>query len=129
MKKFFLVAGLASFAALGGCSSTGSLSSTVSAFELAVQNDANVVCGFIPTVATIASLVPAAGAIVADAASIAQAACDAIKAAPPVAVASARLKSIKHGGQLGAAVNVATVMMPQANGTSVPVAISGKFTR
>lgn len=127
MKKLILAAALLGSAALGGCAgiTQANLSATVAALEASVQADANLVCGFVPTVATIAGFIPGAGVVATDAASIALSICDAIKAAPPVAVASARLRSLKHGGQLGAAVNVATVVVPGLG----PVAISGTFTR
>jgi hypothetical protein len=125
MKKFLLIAGLASFAALGGCSSTGTLTANVAAIEAEVQADANLVCGFIPTVATIASFIPGGSVVAPAAASIAESICGAVAAAPPVTVSSARLRSLKKGGRLGAAVNVATVIVPGVG----PVPISGQFTR
>ncbi len=125
MKKFLIIAGLASFAALGGCSSTSTLSASVAAVEAEVQADANLVCGFVPTAATIASFIPGGSAIAPAAASIAESICGAIAQAPPVTVASARLKSMKLGGRFGAAVNVATVIVPGVG----PVPISGQFTR
>lgn len=125
MKKIFIVASLASFAALGGCSSTSTISSNIIAIESEVQADANLVCGFVPTIATIASFVPIASSVVPAAASIAESICAAVAAAPPVTVQAARLKSKKLGGRLGAAVNVATVIVPGVG----PVPISGQFTR
>lgn len=125
MKKFLLIAGIASFAALGGCSSTGTLSANVASIEAEVQSDANLVCGFVPTVATIASFIPGGSVIAPAAASIAESICAAVAAAPPVVTQSARLRSLKKGGRFGAAVNVATVIVPGVG----PVPISGQFTR
>lgn len=127
MKRIFLATALIPLVALGGCAglTAANLASTVASVEAEVQADANLVCGFIPTIATIAAIIPGGAAVVPAAASIAQAICAAVSAAPPVAVQSARYRSLKHGGQLGAAVNVATVQVPGVG----PVPISGKFTR
>lgn len=126
MKKILLVAALVSSTALGGCAglTQANLSATVSAVEADVQADANLVCGFVPTIATIAAFIPGGAAVVPAAASIAEAICGAVAAAPPVAVQSARLRSLKQGGRLGAAVNVAMVRVPGVG--NVP--ISGTFT-
>jgi hypothetical protein len=127
MSKILLVSALAVSTALGGCAglTQANLAATVATVEAEVQADANLVCGFIPTVATIAAFIPGAGVVAPAAASIAEAICGAVAAAPPVTTASARLRSLRHGGQLGAAVNVATVRVPGVG--NVP--ISGQFTR
>lgn len=118
------VAALAISTALGGCAglTQANLAVQVSAIEAEVQADANLVCGFIPTVATIAAIIPGVGSVAPAAASIAEAICQAVAAAPPVTAQSARLKSI----QQGVAVNVATVHVPNV---ATPVPISGTFTR
>jgi hypothetical protein len=101
---------------------TGSLQSDVATIEGQVQADANVLCGFIPTAATIAAFIPGFGTVAASAATIATGICGAIAAAPVVpATQAARLRSIQLGG---ADVPVATVRTP--NG---PVTVSGHFTR
>lgn len=127
MNKLILAAALLGTAALGGCAGVtqANLAATVSAVEAEAQADANLVCGFIPTIATIAAFIPAAGSVAPAAASIAESICQAVAAAPPVTVQSARLRSLHHGGQYGAAVNVAVVQVPGVG--AVP--ISGKFTR
>lgn len=127
MKKLIIAAALFGTTALAGCAGVtqANLSATVAALEASVQADANLVCGFVPTVATIAGFIPGAGIVATDAASIAMSICQAVAAAPPVAVQSARLKSMKSGGRLGTAVNVATVVVPGVG----PVSVSGQFTR
>jgi hypothetical protein len=127
MSKILLAITLAATTALGGCAglTQANLQATVATVEAEVQADANLVCGFVPTVATIGAIIPGGAAIAPAAASIAEAICAAVAAAPPVAVQSARLRSLRLGGQLGAAVNVAVVQVPGVG--AVP--ISGKFTR
>jgi hypothetical protein len=122
MKKILTALTLTSMVALGGCAglTQANLAAQVSAVEAEVQADANLVCGFIPTAATIAAFIPGAGAIAPAAASIAEAICSAIAQAPPVTTQSARLKSLNSG----VAVNVATVR--NLHGDLVP--ISGTFT-
>ena len=109
---------------LGGCAglTPANLSATVAAYEAEVQADTNLVCGFIPTVATIVALIPGTGAVAPAAASVAEAVCAAIAKAP-VPAASARLKSLAAGPTVS--VNVAKVYVPGFG----PVAISGTFTR
>lgn len=126
MKKLALAVVLIGAVSLAACGKTPvELAADVAAVEAEVQADTNLVCGFIPTIATIAAIIPGGAAVVPAAASIAEAICQAVAAAPPVAAQSARLRSLKHGGQLGAAVNVAVVNVP---GVGL-VPISGKFTR
>jgi len=122
-KKLVLVSALTLSTALGGCAglTPANLAADVAAIEAQVQADTNLVCGFIPTVATIAAFIPGSGAIVAGASSIAQSICAAIAAAPPVTAQKARLKSLGNN----MAVNVATVRVPGAG----LVPISGTFTR
>ena len=59
MKKLFLVSVLTAATALSGCAGfdTSKISAQVSAVEAEVQADANLVCGFIPTIATIAAII------------------------------------------------------------------------
>jgi hypothetical protein len=126
MKKILLAVALSCTAALGGCITAGDLASNVSQVEQQVQADANLVCGFIPTVATIAAFIPGAGTVAPEAASIAQSICAAIAAAPPVQVQSARLRSSKlRAAGNRTAVNVATAYVPGVG----PVPITGEFTR
>ena len=121
MKKLFLIAGLSSMAFLGGCAglTPANLSAAVAAYEAEVQADTNLVCGFIPTVATIVALIPGTGAIAPAAASVAEAVCAAVAKAP--VPASAKLRSVSNM----VAVNVGKVYVPGFG----PVAISGTFTR
>lgn len=123
MKKIFLVTAMSATIALGGCAglTQATLSSTVATVEADVQADTNLVCGFIPTVATIAAIIPGGAVVAPAAASIAEAICAAVAAAPPVTTQSAKFKSMKFG----VPVNVATVKVPGVG--SVP--ISGTFTR
>ena len=123
MKNILLAIPLIVMTSLGGCA--GFTAANVAAIEAEVQADTNLVCGFIPTLATIAAFIPGVGIVGAGAASIAEAICGAIAAAPPVTVSSARLRSLRQGGQSGAAVNVATVRVPNVG----LVPISGQFTR
>lgn len=123
MKNILLVTALIGTTALGGCAglTQANLSATVSAVEAEVQSDTNLVCGFIPTVATIAAIIPGGAAIAPAAASIAEAICQAVAVAPPVAAQNAKYKSMKFG----VPVNVAVVKVPGVG--NVP--ISGTFTR
>ena len=123
VKRILLIGSLATSIALGGCAglTPAELSSDVAGFETQVQADTNLACGFIPTIATIASLIPGVGIVAADAATIAESICTAIAQAPPVTTASARLKSLNAG----VPVNVAVVKMP--GGKVVPIA--GQFTK
>lgn len=105
---------------LAGCD-TSTVTTTVSNIEAQVQADTALVCEFVPTAATIAALIPPAAVVVPEAASIANAICNAIKAAPPVVTQSARLRSLKAG----MAVNVAVVQVPGVG--AVP--ISGQFVK
>lgn len=106
---------------LGGCAST-TLQNDVANVEAAVQADANVLCGFIPTAATIAALIPGFGTVAASAATIAEAVCTAVAKAPVVQPASARMRS--QLAATAADVQVTTIKTP--NGV---VPIVGHFTR
>lgn len=108
--------------ALGACDMTA-VTQKVSDIQAEVQADAQLICGFIPTVATIAAIIPGVGGVAPGAAAIATAICNAIAKAPPVNVQSARLRSLRLGTQT--AVNVATVNVPGVG--AVP--ISGTFVR
>ena len=125
LNKLLAAAALISLTALGACTGTTGLTTTVASIEAEVQADSNLVCGFVPTLATIAAFIPGAGAVAPAAASIAESICAAVAAAPPVKVRSARLRSLRMGGRLGTAVNVGSVIVPGVG--AVP--ISGRFTR
>lgn len=131
--KFAVAAALLATSALGGCSGSTAFQTEVSNIEAQVQADANTLCGFIPTIATIAGFIPAAGAIVADAATIAEGVCKAVTSAPVVAptttttttTSSERLSAIRAKSiALGVNVSVGTVQTPQG-----PVQVVGQFTR
>lgn len=123
-RKTALVAGVALIGAtLAGCDTT-TLVTQVASVEQQVQSDTQLACGFIPTVATIAALIPGVGIAVADAATIASAICTAIKNAP-VPSASARMRSLRMGGAAGPAVAFGPVTLP--NGQQIT--ISGQFVR
>jgi hypothetical protein len=124
VKRILLVGSLVSSIAMGGCSTfptPSEIATDVSGFESQVQADTQLACGFIPTIATIAALIPGVGVIAADAATIAGSICTAIAQAPPVTTSSARLKSLRAN----VPVSVAVVKLP--NGKVVPIA--GTFTR
>lgn len=108
---------------LGGCAGGSAvLQNDIAAIEAQAQADANVLCGFIPTVATVAAFIPGFGAIAASAATIAQGVCNAIAKAPVVQPQSARMRASLAAS--GADVTVATAKTP--NGV---VPIVGHFTR
>jgi hypothetical protein len=123
-KKALVLAAMAAAAlSLGACQTTG----TVASIEAQVQSDSNLACSFIPTATTIASVIASlagAGAIVADAGTIAQSICSAIAAAPAPAQ-SAKLRSLRGGVALGVNVNVGNLRLP--GGKAVP--IQGAFTQ
>jgi hypothetical protein len=129
MKKILLAGAMAGAIALAGCQTTD-LTSTVSSIEAQVQSDSNLFCSFIPTAASIASVIanlaaPGSGALVPDAATIANSICSAIANAPKPTVQSARLRSLRMGGALGTPVTVGNLRLP--GGSVVP--ITGSFTR
>lgn len=126
MKNILIAGALVSTAALGACSTLtpANLSATVAAYEAEVQADTNLVCGFIPTVGTILSLIPAIGTVEPAAAAIADALCTAISKAP-VPVASARLKSLAAG----VPATVGNLTVSGIGVKSVTVPIVGTFTR
>lgn len=116
-----LLAVAAPMVVLGGCAST-TLQNDVANIEAQVQADANVLCGFIPTAATVAAFIPGFGTIAASAATIAEGICTSIAQAPVVQPASARMRASLAAS--GADVQVTTAKTP--NGV-VPVV--GHFTR
>ena len=108
-----VVAGLLAF---GGCSTlSGTTTPSVTAptfaqFLAAVQQDAVLACGFVPTAETVAGLAGAAAAPLALASGIASVVCGAVKAVPT----TASLKSFKmKSGHRG-------VVLPSVDG--VPIA-------
>ena len=124
-KKIALVSLLVPTLMLGACgslSTPGALQSDVASIESQVQADANVLCGFVPTAATIAAFIPGFGAIAASAATIAEGVCTSIASAPVVQPASARMRASLAAS--GADVQVASAKTP--NGV---IPIVGHFTR
>lgn len=123
-KKALVLAAMAAGAlSLGACQTTG----TVSSIEAQVQSDAQLACSFIPTATTIGSVIASlagAGAVVADAGTIAQKICDAIAAAP-APTQSAKLRSLRGNVALGVNVNVGTLRLPGGKA----VTIQGAFTQ
>ena len=118
--------------ALAGCQATADLVQTTASIETEVQADAQLACSFIPSVATIGTVVanlvaPGAGSIVPDAATIASSICAAIAQAPVPIVQSAKLKSLKGGVPVGVTVSVGSLKIPGSGGKSVP--ITGSFTQ
>ena len=109
---------------LAGCQTTADITSTVASFESEVQGDTQLACSFIPPVTTIAALIPGAGSAATTASAIAQSICAAIAAAPVPKTQSARLRSLKLGGQLGAPVVVGSMRGPGGK----LVQITGQFT-
>lgn len=127
IKRKLHIAGLLAVAAptvfLGGCAGgSATLQNDIANVESQVQADANVLCGFIPTAATVAAFIPGFGTVAASAATIAEGICSAIAQAPVVQPASARMRASLAAS--GADVQVTTAKTP--NGT-VPVV--GHFTR
>lgn len=85
MKKLALALLIASTLSLGGCA--GTLPPTVASIQqLAVS-----VCGFLPTVATVASIIAAGNPLVATAEAIANAICNAVTPAK----VSGRLRAVQ----------------------------------
>jgi hypothetical protein len=124
-RRFATGASLLAMVALGGCAggiTNTTLQNDIAAIEQQVQADTNVLCGFIPTAATIAAFIPGFGTVAASAATIATGICQAIATAPVVQPvnASARLKLAASGADVA----VATAKTP--NG---PVSVVGHFTR
>lgn len=122
MRRVLLLSVALGALALGGCAgvTSATIQADVAAIEAQVQADANLACGFIPTIATVAAFIPGVGIIAADAATIAQGICTAIAKAPVVVAPSLRARAVA----LGVDVNVGSVRTP--NGL---VAIVGHFTR
>jgi hypothetical protein len=117
-----LRAGLIASAALylAACGTTAQTTASIASVEAQVQADTNLACGFIPTIATIAALIPGVGSGVAAGTSIANVICSAISSAPVPKTASAKLRSVSTGVPV-------TVTTIKVNGQLVP--ISGTFTR
>jgi hypothetical protein len=123
MKKLLLLASLAAAVSLAGCGTTSTtLTNDIASIEAQVQADTNVLCGFVPTAATIAAFIPGFGTIAASAATIAEGVCSAIAAAPVVQPQSARMRASLAAS--GADTQVTTARTP-----SGPVAVVGHFTR
>ena len=119
-KRTLTVLALSGAIALGGCAGVN-LQNEVSTIEQQVQADANVLCGFIPTAATIAAFIPGFGTIAASAATIAEGICTSIAQAPVVQPQSAiRMRSVASG---------ADVQVTVAKTPNGPVAVVGHFTR
>ena len=127
MHKILLAAALAGSTALAGCAglTPANLSAAVASYEAEVQADANLVCGFIPTVGTILSLIPAVGVVEPAAAAVADALCSAIAKAPVPVASSARLRSLASG--VPATVGTLTVSGVGIKPVSVPIV--GTYTR
>ena len=96
---------------VAACSTTPTTTS-IATIEQQVQQDAQLACGFIPDVATIAALIPGAGAGVSIASTIASIVCGAVANAPKLASATP-----------GASVSVGTVKLPSGK----VVVVKGKF--
>lgn len=97
IRNLLLVLFLAPALALGGCAGgSATLQNDIALIESQAQADAQVLCGFIPTVGTIASLIPGFGTAVASAATIATSVCAAVANAPVVnpVTQSARLRTV-----------------------------------
>lgn len=123
-RKFAIISVTFPMLALGACSSLTPqvLQNDVANIESQVQADANVLCGFIPTAATIAAFIPGFGTVAASAATIAEGICTSIAKAPVVQPEAARMRASLAAS--GADVQVATVKTP--NGV---IPIVGHFTR
>jgi hypothetical protein len=123
-RKLALVSVALPMVALGGCAglTSAGLQTDIATIEADVQADANVLCGFVPTAATIAAFIPGFGTVAASAATIAEGICSSIAQAPVVQPASARMRA--NLAASGADVQVAAARTP--NGT---VPIVGHFTR
>jgi hypothetical protein len=118
-KKFTALACATAMISLGACTGVN-LQADISAVEAQVQADANTLCGFVPTAATILAFIPGVGAIAADAATIAEGICSAIAQAPVVTAPP----SVRMRAAGGADVQVAVVRTPRG-----PVPVVGHFTR
>ncbi len=85
MRKFLIAASAAASIGLGGCATTGGVTSPtdITSFIAQVQATTSAVCSFVPTVETVASVIgavtgPAGAGIVATANGIASAICSAV---------------------------------------------------
>jgi hypothetical protein len=117
LPRFCIIAALAAY--LAACGTTAQTTASIASIETQVQSDANLACGFIPTIATIAALIPGIGTGVSAATSITNAICSAISSAPKLAGSKLAAASA------GTPVTVTTITLP--SGAKVP--ISGTFTR
>jgi hypothetical protein len=108
MRKFMLGAAMAAFIGLGGCATTSGTIAVAS-----VQTAAQTACGFLPTAASVASLLTANPAV-ATAEAVAAIICGAVAAVPPPAA-----------GKLRGTPTVTTTVV--VNGK--PVVITGTFTQ
>lgn len=114
LPRFCIIA--ASAAYLAACSTAQTAS--IASIETQVQSDANLACGFIPTIATIAALIPGIGTGVSAAGQIADAICSAISSAPKLAGSKLAAASA------GTPVTVTTIVVGNKR-----VPIAGTFTR
>ncbi len=108
MRKFMLGAALASFVALGGCTSTGGLNTAL------IAQDAQAVCNFVPTADSIAAVLTA-NPLVGTAEDVAAIICAAVTSTTPAA--SAKLRATAPGTTISKTVTI--------NGQSVT--ITGTF--
>ena len=72
------------FLTLGGCTTTGGVSPDAKAFLEQVRQSAVAVCGFLPTIDTVAAIIATGNPIVATVSGLANAICAAVTALPPV---------------------------------------------
>jgi hypothetical protein len=87
IRKLFFAAPVAAALVLSGCAGGGVTPATVSATISQVQQAAVLACGFLPTAATVASILSGGNPLVTTAAGIAQAICTAVTA-----------KAVRRGG-------------------------------
>jgi len=80
IRKLFFAAPVAAALALSGCAGGSVTPATVSATIAQVQQAAVLACGFLPTAATVASILSGGNPLVTTAAGIAQAICTAVTA-------------------------------------------------
>ena len=80
IRKLFFAAPVAAALALSGCATGGVTPATVTTTITAVQQAAVLACGFLPTAATVASILSGGNPLVSTASAIAQAICTAVTA-------------------------------------------------
>ena len=78
IRKLFFAAPVAAALALGGCATGGVTATSVATTISAVQQAAVLACGFLPTAATVASILSGGNPLVSTASAIAQAICTAV---------------------------------------------------